>query len=54
LSLHPYHFFSLYRRAMAYWHLGDYAQALADSVAALKLEPENSQAVRLKDLSLQR
>ena len=27
LNIHPYHFFSLYRRGMAYWHLGDYAQA---------------------------
>jgi tetratricopeptide (TPR) repeat protein len=48
LDLHPYHFFSIYRRAMAYWHVGDYAQALADSEAALRLEPENDQAARLK------
>ena len=35
---------------MAYWHLGIYAQALADSDAALKLEPDNAQAARLKEL----
>jgi putative GTP pyrophosphokinase len=54
LGKHPYHFYSLYRRAMAYWHLGDYAQALADSDAALKLEPDNTQAARLKDLAIRK
>lgn len=52
LGINPYHFFSLYRRAMAYWHLDDYAQALSDSEAALKLEPDNAQAIRLKELSI--
>jgi tetratricopeptide (TPR) repeat protein len=52
LEIHPYHFFSFYRRAMAYWHLSDYAQALSDTESALRLQPGNAQAVRLKELSL--
>ena len=36
LKIHPFHFYSLYRRSMAYWHLGDYTQTLADSEGALE------------------
>lgn len=54
LTIHPYHFYSRYRRGMAYWHLGDYPQALADSEAALRLETDNVSAMRLKNLALSR
>jgi hypothetical protein len=39
---------------MAYWHVGDYAQALSDAEAALRLEPENELASRLRDLALRK
>jgi hypothetical protein len=39
---------------MAYWHLSDYAEAVADSEAALKLEPDNPQALRLRDMALRK
>ncbi len=49
LDIHPYHFFSRYRRAMAWWRLGDAAQALSDCEIALHIQPDNALALRLRD-----
>jgi putative GTP pyrophosphokinase len=41
LSIHPYQSFCLFRRAQAWYHLGDLPQALADCEAAITLWPES-------------
>jgi putative GTP pyrophosphokinase len=50
LQLYPYQGFCLYRRAQAYYHLEDYAEALADCEAALAMDPKITAASRLKEL----
>ncbi len=49
-----YHFYSTYRRAQAYYHLGDYPKALADCEEALQLDPGNEFLKRLKKMTLAR
>ena len=48
LEIHPYHFFSRYRRALCWWQLGDYVQAHADCEIALRIKPENKLAQELQ------
>jgi putative GTP pyrophosphokinase len=52
LAIHPYNFFCLFRRAQAFYHLGDYPKALSDCESALALEPDDSNANRLKGMIL--
>jgi putative GTP pyrophosphokinase len=40
IEINPYQHFCLYRRSQAYYHLGDFPQALADCEAALVLDPD--------------
>jgi putative GTP pyrophosphokinase len=40
IAINPYQHFCLYRRGQAYYHLGDFPQALADCEAALVLSPD--------------
>lgn len=47
LKIHPYHFYSRYRRALTYYRLGDIAQAHADCEIALRIEPDNRLALQL-------
>jgi putative GTP pyrophosphokinase len=47
LRIHPYHFFSRYRRALCYFKMGDTAQAHADCEIALRIEPDNKLALHL-------
>lgn len=47
LVLHPYHFYSRYRRAFMYFKMGDLAQAHADCEIALRIEPGNALATSL-------
>ena len=47
LRIHPYHFFSRYRRALCYFKMGDVAQAHADCEIALRIEPDNGLALHL-------
>lgn len=54
LAIHPYHFYSTYRRAQAYFHLEDYPMALADCEAALELEPENEGLKKLKGMVMKK
>lgn len=48
LEIHPYHFFSRYRRALCWWHLGDYVQAHTDCEIALRIKPDNKLALDLQ------
>ncbi|MCX7025457.1 MAG: tetratricopeptide repeat protein [Spirochaetes bacterium] len=52
LEVNPYHFYSLYRRSQAYFHVGDYPKSMADCLAAEALDPANGQTGRLKELVL--
>jgi putative GTP pyrophosphokinase len=47
LELHPYHFYSRYRRASCFFKMGDLAAAHADCEIALRIEPENPLASHL-------
>ncbi|WP_461247053.1 tetratricopeptide repeat protein [Treponema sp. R6D11] len=50
LTINPYQPVCLFRRGQAYYHIGDYPQALADCENSLALEPENKTAVKFKEL----
>ena len=54
LSINPYQSFCLFRRAQAYFHIGDYPGALADCENSLSLEPGNQSAVKFKDILLEK
>jgi tetratricopeptide (TPR) repeat protein len=54
IAIHPYHFYSTYRRAQAFFHLGDYPKALGDCELALDLSPENENVLRLKSMTLKK
>jgi putative GTP pyrophosphokinase len=54
LSINPYQSFCLFRRAQAFYHIGDFPQGLADCENSLSLEPENKSAVRFKDMLLEK
>ncbi|MDR1909401.1 MAG: tetratricopeptide repeat protein [Spirochaetaceae bacterium] len=41
LTIHPYQSFCLFRRAQAWYHLGDFPQALADCESAMTLWPDS-------------
>ncbi|GHT77235.1 (p)ppGpp synthetase [Spirochaetia bacterium] len=48
LKLHPYQSFCIFRRAQAYYHIGDLPEALADCEAALALWPTSPSAEAMK------
>jgi putative GTP pyrophosphokinase len=50
LSLNPYQSFCLFRRAQAFYHIGDFPQGLADCENSLSLEPTNNSAIKFKDI----
>jgi putative GTP pyrophosphokinase len=50
LSINPYQPFCLFRRGQAYYHIGDYPQALSDCENSLALEPSNKSTVKFKAL----
>ncbi|MDR1286070.1 MAG: tetratricopeptide repeat protein [Treponema sp.] len=50
LRINPYQPFCFFRRGQAYYHLGDYPAALADTESSLALEPENAQAKKFREL----
>jgi putative GTP pyrophosphokinase len=52
LNINPYQPFCLFRRAQAFYHIGDFPQALADCENSLALEPGNASTARFKDLLL--
>lgn len=50
LTINQYQSFCLFRRAQAFYHIGDYPQSLADCESSLSLEPGNKSAVKFKAL----
>jgi len=50
LKINPYQPFCLFRRAQAFFHIGDFPVALADCDNSLALEPENNAAEKLKGI----
>jgi putative GTP pyrophosphokinase len=50
LTINPYQTFCLFRRAQAYYHIGDYPAALADCDTALSLEPDNEGTHKLREI----
>ena len=52
LNINPYQPFCLFRRAQAFYHIGDFPQALADCENSLALEPGNTAANKFKELLL--
>jgi putative GTP pyrophosphokinase len=54
LKINPYQNFCFYRRGQAYYHIGDYPQALADCEAAFALDPNSEQIKKFKGLLLEK
>jgi putative GTP pyrophosphokinase len=52
LACNPFQFYAFYRRALAYLKIGDPMLALEDCEAALRIEPGNPKALRLKEALL--
>jgi len=50
LELNPFQAFCLFRRGQAYFHVGDYPQALADCESSLAIEPENETVQKFRFL----
>ena len=50
LELNPFQAFCLFRRGQAYFHVGDYPQALSDCEASLAMEPENETVQKFRVL----
>jgi putative GTP pyrophosphokinase len=52
LTINPYQSYCLFRRSQAYYHIGDYPQALADCDSSLALEPDNEGTKKLRKILL--
>jgi putative GTP pyrophosphokinase len=50
LELDPIQAFCLFRRGQAYYHVGDYLQALSDCESSLAMEPQNEAAQKFRTL----
>ena len=50
LQINPFQSFCLFRRGQAYYHIGDYPQALSDCEASLAMEPQNETLVKFRAL----
>jgi putative GTP pyrophosphokinase len=50
LQISPFQAFCLFRRGQAYYHIGDYPQALSDCEAALAMEPQNETIGKFRTL----
>jgi putative GTP pyrophosphokinase len=50
LTINPFQAFCLFRRGQAYYHIGDYPQALSDCEAALAMEPQNEAIAKFRTL----
>ncbi|MDR0456265.1 MAG: tetratricopeptide repeat protein [Treponema sp.] len=50
LELNPFQAFCLFRRGQAYYHAGDYPQALSDCEASLAMEPQNETVQKFRAL----
>jgi putative GTP pyrophosphokinase len=52
LSINPYQSFCLFRRAQAFYHIGDFPQGLADCENSLALEPGNNSVITFRNILL--
>jgi len=50
LEINPFQAFCLFRRGQAYYHIGDYPQALADCESSLTMEPQNETIAKFRTL----
>jgi len=50
LTINPFQAFCLFRRGQAYYHIGDYPQALSDCESALAMEPQNESIAKFRTL----
>ena len=50
LEINPFQAFCLFRRGQAYYHIGDYPQALSDCEASLGMEPQNETIAKFRAL----
>ena len=50
LEINPFQPFCLFRRGQAYYHIGDYPQALSDCEASLSMEPQNESIDKFRTL----
>jgi putative GTP pyrophosphokinase len=50
LEINPIQAFCLFRRGQAYYHVGDYLQALSDCETSLSMEPQNEAAQKFRTL----
>jgi putative GTP pyrophosphokinase len=50
LKINPFQAFCLFRRGQAYYHIGDYPQALSDCESALAMEPQNETIIKFRTL----
>jgi putative GTP pyrophosphokinase len=50
LEIDPIQAFCLFRRGQAYYHVGDYLQALSDCETSLTMEPQNEAAQKFRTL----
>jgi putative GTP pyrophosphokinase len=50
LELNPFQAFCLFRRGQAYYHIGDYPQALSDCEASLSMDPQNETVQKFRTL----
>ena len=50
LELNPFQAFCLFRRGQAYFHIGDYPQALSDCETSLAMEPQNETVQKFREL----
>ncbi|MDR2717974.1 MAG: tetratricopeptide repeat protein [Treponema sp.] len=50
LEMNPFQAFCLFRRGQAYYHVGDYPQALSDCESSLAMEPQNETVQKFRVL----
>jgi putative GTP pyrophosphokinase len=50
LEINPFQAFCLFRRGQAYYHIGDYPQALSECESSLAMEPHNETILKFRTL----
>jgi putative GTP pyrophosphokinase len=50
LNINPFQAFCLFRRGQAYYHIGDYPQALSECESSLAMDPQNETVLKFRTL----